>query len=644
MSLLAALFIIFTTLSMGVSERVRQFAIMRAVGLTRFQVARVIAAESLVLALIGWAGGLIAGWGLLAVVSHAKPELFGHHVPLVGGASLGGWCVLLTGVAALGGALAASILPAWQATRVQPLEAMSPRRHAPPGLRTWAIAGAVGAVLVAVNPLLVYVVPIAEAARYGMYAALGYTSMAIGFLLLAPAAVIATEAAIGPWLARAVGLEPRLLRAQLSSNLWRTLGTTLAMSIGLGLYVSMMIWGYSMLQPFKPGDWVPDMLVTLQSGGLPDAEIDTVRRTPGVIPEQCIPLAVEQPRLAGDITDSQKGNSVTRQDNILMIGLDPQVAFGGLRPLVGARFVQGTREEAVARLKQGRFCVVPDHFLTATGLKLGDRFAVVPPDVPDKPVQYTIAGVVSLPGWHWIAQVSGLRRRGVRSAAMVFASYDDIRRDFDVKQTNYLWMNVKPGVGVAEMGAALQPLADRYLGPGTVINVRGPSSFGATKFGQSLRITTPEDVRTQLLARADDVIWALCELPLITLLVTSLGVVNTIMASVRARRWELGVLRALGVTRWALARMILAEGLLIGLVACLLGLSFGLMAGWCGTGISQYVSFFGGLATPLVVPWGKLAAALSATLGLCLAASLWPAIRIGRTEPLRLLREGRSTM
>jgi putative ABC transport system permease protein len=81
---------------------------------------------------------------------------------------------------------------------------------------------------------------------------------------------------------------------------------------------------------------------------------------------------------------------------------------------------------------------------------------------------------------------------------------------------------------------------------------------------------------------------------------------------------------------------------LIGLVACILSLSFGLMAGWCGTGISQYVSFFGGLATPLTVPWGKLAAALSATLGLCLAASLWPAIRIGCTEPLQLLREGRS--
>jgi putative ABC transport system permease protein len=107
---------------------------------------------------------------------------------------------------------------------------MSPRRHAPPDLRTWAIAGVIGAVLIAVNPLLVYVVPIADAARYGIYAALGYASMSIGSLLLAPLAVIATEAAIGPWLARAMGLEPRLLRGQLSSNLWRTLGTTLAMT------------------------------------------------------------------------------------------------------------------------------------------------------------------------------------------------------------------------------------------------------------------------------------------------------------------------------------------------------------------------------------------------------------------------------
>jgi putative ABC transport system permease protein len=656
MSLLAALFIIFTTLSMGVHERVRQFAILRAVGLTRLQVAWIIAAESLVLALIGWGGGLAAGYGLLTVAGKTKPELFTN------GASLGAWCILLTGISAFGGASIASIFPAWQATSVQPLEAMSPRRSVRPSMTLSIAAGVAGLLLIGINPYLVFVMPIPDAARYGIYEAIGCTSMALGFLLLSPMAIIVIEAVFGPWIARFIGLEPRLLHSQLSSNLLRTLGTTVALTVGLGLYVSMMVWGYSMLGPFKPGDWVPDMLVAIQSGALPDTEIENIRRMPGVISEQCIPLAVEQPRLAEDITGSRQGNSVTRQDNVIIIGLDPQAAFGGEKPLIGAEFVQENAAIAVKKLKGGkgdnpqpaqkgtvpfsggRYCIVPDHFLEATGLKIGDRFGMIPPEKPDKPVEYTIAGAVSLPGWHWMTKFSGLRRRSGRSAAMVFANYDDVRRDFDIKQINFIWMNIDKNVGVEKIGAGMQPIVDRYQGERQPVNAQGAFAMGATMFGQSLRISTPDEVRTRILARADDMIWAMCQLPLITLLVTSLGVVNTIMASVRARRWELGVLRALGITRSALFRMILAEGFLIGLVACMLSLGFGIMAGWCGTGISQYVSFFGGMNTPLVVPWAKLAQGFAATLALCLAAALWPAISTGRAEPLTLLQEGRATL
>ncbi len=638
MSLLAALFIIFTTLSMGVHERVRQFALMRAVGLTRRQVAQVIAAESVVLALIGWGGGLAAGWGMLAIARRARPELFDA------GAALGGWCVLLTGASALGGALLAALLPAWQATRVLPLDALAPRRPVRPHIAGAIVAGVIGCALVVVNPLLVYALPIDDAVRYGIYVAVGCTSMAIGFLLLTPLAVRAAEAVCGPCLAWFLWLDPRLLRSQLSSNMWRSVGATVALAVGLGLYVSMMVWGYSMLEPFRPGRWVPDMLAAFQLGGLPDAEVEAVRQVAGVVSAQCLPLAVEQPRLAGDITGSEMGNSVTRQDNVILIGLDPQVAFGGPHPLVNATFVDGSREEAVARLRQGRHCLVPDHFLAATGLRVGDRFAVLPPAHPGQPVEYTIAGAVSLPGWHWMTKFSGLRRRSGRSAAIVFALYEDVRRDFDIRQVNFLWMNIDPRVGVDRIGTAMQEIADRNAGQAQPVNAQGTWGFGAKMFGRSLRITTPEEVETRILARADGMIWAMCQLPLITLLVTSLAVVNTILASVRARRWELGVLRAIGVTRWAVARMVLAEGLLIGLVACVLSLSFGVMAGWCGTGISQYVSFFGGLATPLIVPWSKLLLGFSITLALCLAAALCPAYFAGRAEPLTLLQEGRAAM
>ncbi len=680
LSLLAALFIIFTTLSMGVAERIRQFAILRAVGLTRGQVARVIAVEAVILALIGWGGGLLAGWGLLAVVSHYRSDLFSR------GASLGTACVVFTGLSALGGALAASILPAWRATSVEPLEAMSLRHSTRPNLRRVALLTIAGLALIAINPVLVYAAPASMSSDklYYIYMAVGCTTMAIGFLLLTPAVILVVEAVLGPLVARVLGLEPRLLRSQLSSNLWRTLGTTAALTVGLGLFVAMQIWGYSMLEPFKPGDWVPDMLVCFPRGGLPDAEIEAVRRIDGVLPDRCIPLAVEQPKLASDITGSERRNSVISQNNVIMIGLDPQKAFGGSEPLLRARFVEGNAAEAVAKLKAGRNCIVPDHFLRATKLKLGDRFSMVPPESPSKRVEYTIVAAVSLPGWHWMTKFSGLRRREGRSAAMVFADFDAVRRDFEVHQINFFWMDVNQEFGrqnleevqeaeakkaaaprdatfaggpmatplvidakraaVMKIGEALQPIADRNSGDKQPVNGQGQWPVGATMFGQSVRVSTPDEVHARIVARASGMIWASCYLPLITLLVTSLGVVNTVMASVRARRWEFGVLRSQGVTRSGLFRMILAEGLLIGLITCLLSLTFGVVSGWCGTGISQYVSFFGGLAPPLVIPWPELLIGFGMALGLCLLAALWPAISTGRTEPLKLLQAGRAAL
>jgi putative ABC transport system permease protein len=312
--------------------------------------------------------------------------------------------------------------------------------------------------------------------------------------------------------------------------------------------------------------------------------------------------------------------------------------------MLHVEFVQGTREHAAAQLRSGRYCVVPDYFAQATGLGVGDRFAMLPPDAPEKPVEYTIAGVAALPGSHMMTKLTGLRRRSGRMAALVFASFEAVRRDFGLKTVNFIWMNVDAKVGIDAIGAALRPIADRNmdaLAPHGMQTVSGP---GGGKPGGAVRIMQSADLRANLQRRAEGILWLMSQIPLITLLVTSLGVVNTVMASVRVRRWELGVLRAVGVTRWGLFAMVLVEGLLIGLVSCGLSFAFGVLAGWCGTGISQHVSFFGGLATPLLIPWSELAIGIGLALALCLAAALWPAIAAGRAEPLRLLQEGRASM
>lgn len=652
-SLLAALFIIFSTLSMGVHERIRQFAVLRAVSLTKLQVGAMIAIESVFLGIIGWVGGLLAGWGLISVMTRLKPELFPT------GASLGLWCIALSGICALGGSLTAAIMPAWKATSVSPLEAMAPRQRQKSMRFSW-LATILGLLLIAVNPLLVFWVPMEDTARYGMSAAIGCTCMAIGFVLLAPLAVVITERYLGPLVARLLGLNPKLLATQLTTNLWRTLGTAIALTLGLGLFVSMQTWGYSMLGPFTPGDWVPDLLFGLTPVGVPESEIDAVRGVKGIVAKECVPMMVEQTKFATDVTGAKIRANAGRQDNCVMIGVDPDLAIGGDQPVFKLKFVDGSASEAAEKLKRGRYCLVPDSFQRESGLGIGDKFGVVPPESPDEVIDYEIAGVVSMPGWHWMSKIGLRNRNGGRSAGLMLAGYDQVKRDFDLKRVTFFWTNMDGSATEEEIQRSLQKIAQDNFDPTLArgrrgggmgmggMGMAGPGmgGFGAGRRGYSatVSIRTREGVREAIRERASGIIWMLSQLPLVTLAVTSLGVINTILSSIRARRWDLGILRSLGVTRFGLFRLIIAEALLVGVVACLLSLGFGVMAGYCGTGITRYINVRGGQITPLIIPWTQILIGFGITLALCLLAALWPAFRTGRAEPLRLLQAGRAAM
>jgi putative ABC transport system permease protein len=640
-SLLAALFIIFSTLSMGVDERVRQFALLRAIAFTKAHVALMIAIESTLMGLIGWAGGLTAGWLLLKWVATARPELF----PV--GTALGTWCIALSGLCAVGGALAAAILPAWKATRVSPLDAMSGATGKATSSFSWPLT-ILGAALVLVNPLVVFWIPMQDTARYLVSAALGCTSMAVGFVLLTPLAIRVTERFLGPLVARLLGLNPQLIRLQLSTNTWRTLGTAVALTLGLGLFVSMQVWGYTMLAPFTPGDWTPQMIVGLTPLGVPDSEIDAVRHVPGVDPARCVPLAAEQVKFLNDVTGAKTRASSSRQDNCVMLGVDAHQALGGADPLFDFRFVEGSRAEAIEKLKQGRYCLVPDHFQRESGLGVGDKFAVRLNHAPQQSVEYEIAGVVNMNGWHWMSKVGVRNHGGGRSAGLMFAPFEQVRQDFAVDRVSFFWMDLDGTQTEEQIKASLQTIADRNFEARAARQRRtGPGEFailgrGGRGYTATVNVRTVAGVRAQMRERADGIIWMLSQLPLVTLAVTSLGVVNTVLASIRARRWDMGVMRAIGVTRFMLFRMIIVEALLVGLVACLLSLGFGALAGYCGVGITRYVNVRGGQLTHLVIPWGHVLLGFGLTLGLCLLAALWPAIRAGRMQPLRLLQEGRA--
>ncbi len=629
-ALLAALFIIFSALSMGVSERTRQLAILRAVALTRIEVAALIAIEGLVLATIGFVGGIGAGQATLWLAANASPELLGN------GAVLGPYAITLAAVCAYGGALLAALVPMVRATRVRPIDAMAPaaaRRSRAPWL-----AILIGAALLPVNLLITYTMSAGDATRVQLAILVGFPAMAVGIVLVAPAVTLFVDRAISPLLARLSGIEPKLLQSQLSSNLWRAVGTAAALTVGLSLYVAIQVWGHTMLSSFVPGPWAPDAVIGFKPDGISADRAGEIAAIEGIEATHALPIVAEQPRLLEDLTASAERASVVRQDNVVIIGIDPEAGFGGEDPLFEMQWLEGDRDAAVAALKAGRGCIVPDHFLRETGLSLGDGFDLVPPGKSTADaVRYTIAASVRLHGWHWQTKLTGFRSRTHRAAALVFSDYPSVAADFDKARATHFWVDFdSPDADRDAVLAAVQSVyaADRGQ----------PVAIGEGKPGQPVvRMMPVEEIRTVINHHARQWLWAMSRLPLITLIITCLGVLNLILTSVRARRWDMGVMRALGVTRSALVRMVIAEGVLVGVVAVLLSVGLGILAGYCGAGISQYISFFGGLEPQIVVPWAEFWGGLVAALALSALAAVGPAISVGRAEPLTLLQQGRGT-
>lgn len=625
MASLAAVFIIFSTLSMGVSERAKELAILRAIALTRRQVLSLFFIESILLAAIGWACGLLAGWTLLSVGSRFLPQLF------TSSATPGLTGVVYSAIAVTVGAVAAAILPAWRATRIRPIDALPDTQIQTLNRAPWIIAGIVGLALIAIAPTLIFSPLLASSEKTFFYSIIAYPLIFVGMLLITPLAIILCEQLIAPKAAWLFGLNANFVRNQLSSNMWRTLGATIAISIGLWLYTATQTWGYSMLQPFLPGKWMPDGLVGFQPLGLKEKQFDLLRQVDGIRNHQVHPLAVEQTKFDWD----RERYPDVQGDNAIVIGVDADSMFGGSNPFMDIQFVDTNRDEAISRLQSSQSCLIAESFHIKSGLGIGDKVSFKPPNAPNEKVDYEIVGFVSLPGWHWLSKFSGLRRHFVRTDTMIFAGRSQVRNDFHQTRTEFFWFDLEPAASSESVADSLQ-----YIAESTPVE-----SFRSGKLGQVMtyrpfaRTTFSSTVRRSIASRADGVIWGMSYLPLITLVIMSLAIANAVLASVKARTWEFGVLRSIGVTRWQLVRLVILEAMLIGLAASVISLSCGLITGWCGVGLAKFAMWFAG-QPPLHVPWSALATGFGLTLLLCLMAAVLPALRTGLAEPLTLLKHG----
>ncbi|MCF3177296.1 ABC transporter permease [Streptomyces sioyaensis] len=117
-------------------------------------------------------------------------------------------------------------------------------------------------------------------------------------------------------------------------------------------------------------------------------------------------------------------------------------------------------------------------------------------------------------------------------------------------------------------------------------------------------------------------------------IVAVLGVINTLAMSVFERSQEIGMLRAIGLDRRGIKRMVRLESLVISLFGGVLGIGLGVFFGWAA---GELIS--GSLATyELVLPWGRMGIFLGLAALVGVLAALWPARRAARLNMLAAIK------
>ena len=449
--IVTAILIIFTTLNMDVSERTRYLAMLRTLGLTRFQVACSVILEGLFLGILGWLLGMLAGWGLLEWLAYSSS---GEWIFL----PLSGANILLAFICTLAGAFIASIVPAIRATFVSPVESMV-RRNRNLGAKDLFIAALLGVILLGIIPYIVFL-PMENETRQFLFGTLGTFCFGMGFFLFFPWTILATERIGAPILAFLFRFDPRFLRDQLAGNQLRSLMTALIMSLGLGLYTAILIWSSSMLYRFVTQEGtIPFALVRIDDAITSDEAASALRQMPGVDPEKFMETAVAQPQLEKSLGEKMQ-DAGAMNPSVVLMGVDPNLAYAEKDPMIDLRFLEGDRESARLAMTaepQERVCVVTSELSENGGLRVGDTLRLQLPGKSEPPryASYRIIGVADFPGMLWFTKFGNVRVNAGRCCAMAFAPREIVKKDFRTPENEFFWFNTQGKVPHKELQESL---------------------------------------------------------------------------------------------------------------------------------------------------------------------------------------------
>jgi len=564
-ALFVGAFIIFNTFAIIVAQRTRELALFRALGATARQVMTSVVLESVLVGLVSSAVGVVAGIGI-AMALRALLDATGFDIPASGTVILPRTFVVSIVVGTLV-TFVSAIVPARRAARVAPIEAL--REAQDRGGRSLRFRLVSGAVVLALGlvPLL-----------YGLFGTpsnalqlvgFGVAFTFIGVAMLTPMIARPVAGAVGTPIRR-TGVPGKLGRENAMRNPRRTAATASALMIGLGLVVFVAVFGESAKASVSAAldrTLRADFVLTSPTlSGFSTTAAEDARAVEGV-------AAVSAVRFTEARVDG---------DSVFLDGIDVE-PFGSVAD-VGD--VQGSFES----LAEPNTVAVLEREADDRGISVGQTLEV----------EFAATGKQEL------EVVAIFSEQGLLDQLVV--SMPTFEENVAQQLDMFVMVKASEGVDIGALESQLSEALARYPN----VQVQDQAAF-RDRFARFL----------------NQVLNLLTGLLVMAIIIAGFGIVNTLSLSIYERTRELGLLRAVGLTRQQTKRMVRWEAVIISVMGALFGVAIGIAFGWA---LQQALAPQG--FERLGIPGGQLTiyVALSALLGV--AAAILPARRAAKLDIL----------
>lgn len=567
-ALVVGSFLIVNTFSILVAQRSRELALLRALGASRGQIARSVLLEAVVVGLIGSTAGLFLG----LVLAFGIKVLFGQFGLDLSGTPLQFTPTAVIAAYAVGTVITAlaAYLPARRAAHVAPVAAMRDEVALPE--RMVLRRALLGVALALLGAGVETWVLTGDRPKETLLLGIGLLLVILGAVLACPVLGRPVIRGLGAVFRRLFGTVGNLAQQNALRQPRRTAATASALMIGLALVSMMSVFGASAsksVDQLIEDNFDGDYVVSGNFGMAFSPSIaDRMAKVDGVDTVARVRMTFTEV------------NGVRRQ---ALGGVDPQ----RLDAVASLHEVRGSLEKL-----HGKTAAVTETKAKELKLKPGSRLRV---KIGGKTTGLRVVAVVE----------DNPALTPVLTTLSTYAATGGPTRD------TYVYLNRDAGADPITVRQSLE----RIVGATPTVTLKDQDEFKAEQ-------REPIDQMLML-------IYALLGLAVI---IAILGIVNTLALSVIERTREIGLLRAVGLGRRQLRRMVRLESIMIAVVGAVLGVVIGI-----GFGIVLQRSQASEGIAVLAIPWGRLGlfVLLAAVVGVL--AAWYPARRAARLDVLKAI-------